>query len=158
MQSLSFTIIVKGLPALAEVTTALGRSKTWPCERCMSSNSTLLRFPFHRRHFEGRLRDSMAEPGQYPPPDFGCPPPSSFQHQPHSRPGSFHPSMWSWSSTPTEPSWDHGGPAGWHSGGAPWFGSAQNHWGHGPGRPYGELLKTPEVWLSDHWNLTFFIF
>lgn len=96
----------------------------------------------------------MAEPEHYPSPDFGCPPPNSFQHQPH-RSGGFQPSMWSWGCTPTEPSWDHGGPAGWHARASPGFGS--NHRGHGPQRPHGKL-RTKEPTSVDISNGVFQFF
>uniref|UniRef100_A0A3Q2U735 Nuclear FMR1 interacting protein 1 n=1 Tax=Fundulus heteroclitus TaxID=8078 RepID=A0A3Q2U735_FUNHE len=52
----------------------------------------------------------MNEPGRYPPPDFGWPPPDFMQQQQQQqqqqpRSSSFHPSMWNWGETPSEPSW-----------------------------------------------------
>uniref|UniRef100_A0A8C2XM03 C2H2-type domain-containing protein n=1 Tax=Cyclopterus lumpus TaxID=8103 RepID=A0A8C2XM03_CYCLU len=60
---------------------------------------------------------SMNEQGHYPPPDFGCPPPNTIQHfqqKPHA--SSFHPGMWSWGETSSEPPRDYSGQAGWHHG------------------------------------------
>lgn len=134
-----FALTFKVLPAPAEVTTSRGRSKTCPCESCVFGEFNFTWLAYFIDHQEGRLRVvSMAEPGQYPSPDFGSPPPNSFQHQSHYS-GGFHPNMWSWGCTPTEPSWDHGGPTGWHPGAAPWFGSS--HRGHGPEKPYGKLTR-----------------
>ncbi|MEQ2178563.1 hypothetical protein GOODEAATRI_015377, partial [Goodea atripinnis] len=48
----------------------------------------------------------MSEPDRYPPPDFSCPPPNFMQQRPRS--SNFHPSMWSWGETPSEPSWGRG--------------------------------------------------
>lgn len=76
----------------------------------------------------------------YPPPDFGSPPPDSFQQQ-QPRSSSFHPAMWVWSETPTEPSWDRGGNAGWHNGSAGGCGFPTDHGNRGPARPYGEWNK-----------------
>lgn len=85
---------------------------------------------------EARLRE-MNEPGHYPPPDFGCPPPNSiqpFQQQPRS--SGFHPNMWSWSETPSEPSWDYSHQAGWHHGAAAGFPPGCGN--YRPKRPYGK--------------------
>ncbi|KAJ3584024.1 hypothetical protein NHX12_014521 [Muraenolepis orangiensis] len=61
--------------------------------------------------------------GQYPAPDFGCPPPSSFTMPPTSqhlppRSSSFHPGMWNWHETPTfDPrAHDDSGRGGWPGG------------------------------------------
>ncbi|XP_038573026.1 nuclear fragile X mental retardation-interacting protein 1-like, partial [Micropterus salmoides] len=83
----------------------------------------------------------MSDPGHYPPPDFGCPPPSSiqpfqYQQQPHS--SGFHPSMWSWGETHSESSWDHRGQAGWHHGPAAGFGFPSGRGSYEPKRPYGQ--------------------
>ncbi|KAM4538278.1 FMR1-interacting protein NUFIP1 [Fundulus diaphanus] len=53
----------------------------------------------------------MNEPGRYPPPDFSWPPPDFMQQQQQQqqpRSSSFHPSMWNWGETPSEPSWGRG--------------------------------------------------
>lgn len=68
----------------------------------------------------------MSEPERYPPPDFSCPPPNFLQQQPRS--SSFHPSMWSWGETPSEPSWSRG----YHQEGAAHYGpqpSFNQHFG-----------------------------
>ncbi|XP_023268681.1 nuclear fragile X mental retardation-interacting protein 1-like, partial [Seriola lalandi dorsalis] len=91
----------------------------------------------------------MNEPGHYPSPDFGCPPPNTIQpfqqhqkHQQHQQQqpssSSFHPNMWSWCETPSEPSWDYRAQAGWHHGAAPAFGFPPGRGNHGPKRPYGQ--------------------
>lgn len=86
---------------------------------------------------------SMDGAGHYPPPDFGGPPSNSSnismphpqQQQPQQRcSSSFQPSMWSWCETPVEPSWEHGGQAGWGYGPPAGFGGGS----YGPRRPYGE--------------------
>uniref|UniRef100_A0A8P4GEJ9 C2H2-type domain-containing protein n=1 Tax=Dicentrarchus labrax TaxID=13489 RepID=A0A8P4GEJ9_DICLA len=82
----------------------------------------------------------MNEPGHYPPPDFGCPPPNSIRHPQQPRSSSFHPNMWSWGETTSEPSWVHSGQAGWHQGDATGFGFPPGRGNSGPKRPYGELL------------------
>ncbi|XP_017282285.1 nuclear fragile X mental retardation-interacting protein 1 [Kryptolebias marmoratus] len=66
----------------------------------------------------------MNVPERYPPPDFSCPPPVSFQQQPRS--SSFHPSMWSWGETPSEPGWTYGEAAGEGYS----FPSDRGHYGH----------------------------
>lgn len=93
----------------------------------------------------------MNDPGHYPPPDFGSPAPNSIQpfqrqqQQQQSRTSGFHASMWSWSDTPSEPSWDYGGQAGWSNGAAAGYGfnSMRGHYGHQ--HPYGELQITVDV-------------
>ncbi|XP_042368971.1 nuclear fragile X mental retardation-interacting protein 1 [Plectropomus leopardus] len=79
----------------------------------------------------------MGEPGLYPSPDFGCPPPNSIQQQ-QPRSSNFHPSMWSWSETPTEPTWDYSGQAGWHHGAASGSGFPSGRGNYGHKRPYGQ--------------------
>lgn len=130
-------------PVLPEVTeVCINYSKTCTCESCVVRNQRLLQpgFTVHAgKHF---VPCSMTEPGHYPPPDFGCPPPNSIQHQqqqPRSS-SSFHPSMWSWCETPSEPSWGHSGQAGWYQGEAAGFGSPTGRGNYGPKRPYGGLL------------------
>ncbi|KAM9328544.1 FMR1-interacting protein NUFIP1 [Pholidichthys leucotaenia] len=71
----------------------------------------------------------MSDQGHYPPPDFSSPPPNSIQQQPRS--SSFHPSMWSWAETPTEPRWDYGGNRGWNTD----YGSPSGRGSCGPKRP-----------------------
>ncbi|XP_051283935.1 nuclear fragile X mental retardation-interacting protein 1 isoform X2 [Dicentrarchus labrax] len=80
----------------------------------------------------------MNEPGHYPPPDFGCPPPNSIRHPQQPRSSSFHPNMWSWGETTSEPSWVHSGQAGWHQGDATGFGFPPGRGNSGPKRPYGQ--------------------
>lgn len=91
---------------------------------------------------------SMNEPGHFPPPDFGSPPPNSLR-----LPGSssFHPSMWSWGDTPSE--------AGWHNGAAAGFGFPSSRGNYGPKRPYGELTMSISnanivVLVRYNWHLT----
>ncbi|CAL8406733.1 unnamed protein product [Arctogadus glacialis] len=71
--------------------------------------------------------------GQYPPPDFGCPPPNTFMMPPTSQrpPGSsnFHPSMWNWSETPSDP-WAYN--TGWQGGPPPGTGNYDGRY-DGPG-------------------------
>ncbi|KAM4710711.1 FMR1-interacting protein NUFIP1 [Anableps anableps] len=54
----------------------------------------------------------MSESERYPPPDFSCASPNFMQQQ-RPRSSSFHPSMWSWGETPSEPSWSQ---FGYHQG------------------------------------------
>uniref|UniRef100_A0A3Q4G903 C2H2-type domain-containing protein n=1 Tax=Neolamprologus brichardi TaxID=32507 RepID=A0A3Q4G903_NEOBR len=65
----------------------------------------------------------MNESANYPPPDFGSPPSNSFQsfQQQPSHSSSFHPTMWSWSETPTEHSWGCDSSVGRHHGSAATF-------------------------------------
>lgn len=48
----------------------------------------------------------MSDTGHYPPPDFSCPLPNTFQQQ-QPKTSSFHPGMWSWQETPSETSWGY---------------------------------------------------
>ncbi|KAL7369507.1 hypothetical protein ABVT39_000971 [Epinephelus coioides] len=87
----------------------------------------------------------MAEPGHYPPPDFGCPPPNTIQsfqqqqqQQQQSRSSSFQPSMWSWSETPTEPIWDYSSQPGWQHGAVAGSGFPSGRGNYGAKRPYGQ--------------------
>ncbi|KAK0148389.1 Nuclear fragile X mental retardation-interacting protein 1 [Merluccius polli] len=80
---------------------------------------------------------------QYPPPDFGCPPLNSFRNAPPpsqhpARPSNFHPSMWNWYDTPSDP-WAHSTSngtstrGGWQGGPPP--GSGGYDGDPGPGDP-----------------------
>ncbi|XP_030010647.1 FMR1-interacting protein NUFIP1 isoform X2 [Sphaeramia orbicularis] len=84
----------------------------------------------------------MDEPGQYPPPDFSCPPPNSFQplKQQQPRSSGFHPSMWTWCETSSETPglWDSGGQPGWYHGSAAGSGYQSGRAKYGPSRPYGQ--------------------
>lgn len=80
----------------------------------------------------------MNDQGHYPPPDFGCPPPGTIPDQQQHASG-FHPSMWSWGDTSSEPVWDHSGQAGWQHGAAAGFGSPPCRGNYGHKRPHGEL-------------------
>ncbi|XP_061547036.1 nuclear fragile X mental retardation-interacting protein 1 isoform X2 [Phycodurus eques] len=88
---------------------------------------------------------SMDKLGSYPPPNFDCPPPNSIQvsrpQQPVSR-SNFHPSMWTWSETPSEsePSWAYSGRAASgpasqsrNNGCREWYHTGQQSWSnYGP--------------------------
>ncbi|XP_037335676.2 nuclear fragile X mental retardation-interacting protein 1 isoform X2 [Pungitius pungitius] len=79
----------------------------------------------------------MNDQGHYPPPDFGCPPQDTIpNHQQHT--SGFHPSMWSWGETSSEPAWDHSGQAGWQHGAAVGFGSPPGRGNYGHKRPHGQ--------------------
>lgn len=84
----------------------------------------------------------MGESRHYPPPDFTRPPPDfiqPFQHQQQQpRTSTFRPSMWSWSETPTEPSWESA-QAGRQNGAAAGIGFTSNRGNYVPRRPYGKL-------------------
>lgn len=83
----------------------------------------------------------MSESRLYPPPDFTRPPPDfiqPFQHQQQPRTSTFRPSMWSWSETPTEPSWDSA-QAGRQNEAAAGIWFTSNRGNYGPRRPYGKL-------------------
>ncbi|XP_061692705.1 nuclear fragile X mental retardation-interacting protein 1 [Syngnathoides biaculeatus] len=107
---------------------------------------------------------SMEKPGFYPPPDFDCPPPSSIQasrpQQPVSK-SNFHPSMWTWSETPSEPTWAQSSQASWYrepasgpalwspniasqsSYGRDWYHSGQQSWSnYGPTANHGKRYPT----------------
>nr|XP_040037101.1 nuclear fragile X mental retardation-interacting protein 1 isoform X1 [Gasterosteus aculeatus aculeatus] len=79
----------------------------------------------------------MNDQGHYPPPDFGCPPPGTIPDQQQHASG-FHPSMWSWGDTSSEPVWDHSGQAGWQHGAAAGFGSPPGRGNYGHKRPHGQ--------------------
>ncbi|KAM9836252.1 FMR1-interacting protein NUFIP1 [Aulostomus maculatus] len=85
----------------------------------------------------------MNEPGLYPPPDFGCPPPNSIQsfQQQQPRPSSFHPGMWTWSETVSEPGWNQSAQAGWHP---------SSRGSYGPKRPYGQNFGRD--WHQQGWR------
>ncbi|KAL3999254.1 ATP-dependent Clp protease, protease subunit [Sarotherodon galilaeus] len=82
----------------------------------------------------------MNESANYPPPDFGFPPSNSFQsfQQQQSHSSSFHPTMWSWSETPTEHSWGCDSSVGRHHGSAASYGFSSNRGNHGPTHTYGQ--------------------
>lgn len=82
----------------------------------------------------------MNESANYPPPDFGSPPSNSFQsfQQQRSHSSSFHPTMWSWSETPTEHTWGCDSSVGRHHGLAASYGFSSNRGNHGPTHTYSE--------------------
>ncbi|XP_005744331.1 FMR1-interacting protein NUFIP1 isoform X1 [Pundamilia nyererei] len=82
----------------------------------------------------------MNESANYPPPDFGSPPSNSFQsfQQQQSHSSSFHPTMWSWSETPTEHTWGCDSSVGRHHGSAASYGFSSNRGNHGPTHTYSQ--------------------
>ncbi|MED6238968.1 hypothetical protein ATANTOWER_032948 [Ataeniobius toweri] len=84
----------------------------------------------------------MSEPERYPPPDFSCSPPNFMQQRPRS--SNFHPSMWSWGETPSEPSWGRGiNQGGYH------WGEAAGPAHYGP-KPHFNLKSGGEWYQAGH--------
>lgn len=135
------------VPGVAEVTASpcINYSKTCTCESCVVSQPHFKLF--HCRRKERRQLSSMSEAGHYPPPDFSCPPPDflqPFQQQQQQQPSSssFHPGMWSWAESPSEPSWDYNGQASWNHGASSGYGFQSGRGNYAPKRPYGEQSVT----------------
>lgn len=130
------------LPVLAEVTNLRTNEREQNMYMWELRGGEKPSFTSNKLHCrrEERLRTcSMNESGHYPPPDFSGLSSNTTQYQQQPRSSSFHSSMWSWSETPSEPSWDHSGPAGWHHGAAAGFGFQSGRGNYGPKRPYGKL-------------------
>ncbi|XP_028249000.1 FMR1-interacting protein NUFIP1 isoform X2 [Parambassis ranga] len=96
----------------------------------------------------------MTEPGHYPPPDFSCPPPNSIQllQQQQSRSSSFHPSMWTWGETPSEPSWNYGAGPGWtqHTAAGPGYGFPGSAYSQNSGHEWYQGGSQNHAWANSH--------